>query len=1314
MRFPQRARLTFVLWLLLVAAAAQHPVITEVLPSNHTVNMDPDRYAFSDWIELHNPYGTSLSLTGYWLSTRRSLSQRWRFPYGSTIPAGGYLLLWADSTLLRQRALHLPFRLQREGGTVYLWHSDRIVDSLPYPPMLPDISWGLPGGGGEAGFFPHPTPGAPNGRDAAPWVLPSLPPSFSREGGFYENKVKVYLYSKAPEAVIHYTLDGSEPGLSSPLYQGPIEISSNTVLRAAAWEPGHLRSEVRTETYFIQEDVALPVISLAIDPYYFWDDSVGFYVEGTNGLTGWQTGHGPSPKSNFNCDWKRPVNITFFDERHRKGFSADGQVKVYGGWTRGAVIKSLALYTYKPIDYRLFPERAETRYTSFILRNGGNEWARTRLRDAVLQSLAINQADVDLQANRPAVLFINGEFWGVMNIREKINADYIRTHYGIRQDRIDYIESYRTLKAGDWEHYRRMRDFLATHDLADPASFLTFNTMVDVEEMLNYFMVGIYSGHGDWIYNRNNNLRLWRPRRDGGRWRWLLYDCDGAFTSPNARGISAALNASDILAAVLKNEQARRYFVNTFTALLNNAFTPERAVHMVDSLKRLYEHDMPRHIAKWRNTDAAGNPAWWKDPSNDRYIQGQDGYGGPCLSGYSQWEKYFSYFRYVASARTPALLKELHDLFGLGDAREVRLSMVPSAGGQLSVNGVSVHEPDHHGTWFEGQTIILEAEARPGYQFKGWYSARMKAVPLVPSGAVWRYLDDGSDQGTAWRDPAYDDSHWKSGAAQLGYGDGDEVTTVSYGPDADNKYLTTWFRKHFDVPAPLPQGELRLDLLADDAAIVYLNGQEVVRENLPAGTVNYRTAAVSAVGGEAEKQYKTSYIPASLLREGENLLAVEIHQVSPVSSDISFDLMLATEEVGIEDLPVSREARIRLTITEDTALVALFDSSAKKNTLFINEVMPRNHYLPTVSPTRFTDWIELYNLGDEAVSLEGLYLTPNRENPIYCPYRPLPGEDILEAKEHLTLWADGSEVSHGRHLNFKLQGGDGAVYLFRRMGGEMVLLDSVVYEDVPLEMALARLPDGSGPWQLTDAPTAGRDNRLWFAPPMNGIRINEIHVAEDPRENEWIELYNANDVAVDAGGLFLTDDLDRPGRWRLPLRRPWQTLIPPHGYLVIGNLQSPWRGHLQLSFDFDARQGETGLAVWENDRLRYLDYQRYRTAAGMPTTGRFPDGAGSWQPLAVATPGEGNILTATPTLSLAKISIHPNPTEGRLFLRLGDPLPPDPIVVRILSLTGRVLATYRYAPSKVLTLDLQDLQKGVYLLETTAGSRSYRCRLVIR
>lgn len=164
---------------------------------------------------------------------------------------------------------------------------------------------------------------------------------------------------------------------------------------------------------------------------------------------------------------------------------------------------------------------------------------------------------------------------------------------------------------------------------------------------------------------------------------------------------------------------------------------------------------------------------------------------------------------------------------------------------------------------------------------------------LIPSGATWKFLDNGSNQGTAWRTPSFNDSAWASGPAELGYGDGDEATVVSFGPDPNNRYITTYFRHTFNVADPSGFTGLVLDVLRDDGMVVYINGTEVARDNMPSGTISFNTLATTALGVPQEATFFRYNVPATSLIAGANVIAVEIHQANATSSDVSFNLQLA-------------------------------------------------------------------------------------------------------------------------------------------------------------------------------------------------------------------------------------------------------------------------------------------------------------------------------------------------------------------------------------------------------------------------------------
>ena len=210
--------------------------------------------------------------------------------------------------------------------------------------------------------------------------------------------------------------------------------------------------------------------------------------------------------------------------------------------------------------------------------------------------------------------------------------------------------------------------------------------------------------------------------------------------------------------------------------------------------------------------------------------------------------------------------------------------------------------------------------------------SELQAGSYLNADSSWRYLDDGSNQGTAWQTVGFDDGGWSTGSAQLGYGDGDESTVVSFGSNSSNKFITTWFRKNFDITDASRIVDIAVNLLADDGAVVYVNGIEVVRSNMPAGDINYNTQAVNTIGGGAESRYTSFALDSNLLQTGSNLIAVEVHQKSASSSDLSFNLSITGSETSLPpetEAPNVPESLIGLAV--DSTRINLFWDASTDN-----------------------------------------------------------------------------------------------------------------------------------------------------------------------------------------------------------------------------------------------------------------------------------------------------------------------------------------------------------------------------------------------
>ena len=273
-----------VLLILHATTRGQSPeiLINEFLASNQTVNRDPEFKEFSDWIELYNTTHGAMDLSGYYVTDDLDEPLKWRIPDGTRIPGTGFLLLWADG---RNTGLHTSFKLDKEGEQLGLYTPGGVpVDTLSFDTQQDDMSYGRLGNDADQwSFFSPPSPGAVNDPQDSVEVTPQ--PIFSITGGFYQG-AQMLRFQNSGQIDIYYSLDGTPPDDSALPYRAPITLKATTAVRAIGYKRGAAPSAVVTHTYFIDEAIHLPFISIVTDPDNFFSDERGIYVTGTNGK-GW-------------------------------------------------------------------------------------------------------------------------------------------------------------------------------------------------------------------------------------------------------------------------------------------------------------------------------------------------------------------------------------------------------------------------------------------------------------------------------------------------------------------------------------------------------------------------------------------------------------------------------------------------------------------------------------------------------------------------------------------------------------------------------------------------------------------------------------------------------------------------------------------------------------------------------------------------------------------------------------------------------------------------------------------------------------------
>lgn len=479
-----------------------------------------------DWIELYNPGSSPVSLGGWSLTDKPDNPRKWIIPEATVIRPRGFCVFFADK---KNRGNHTNFKLDPSGEYVGLSHAKGdLVDSITYENQQHHASTGrFPDGAPGWFVFSDPTLGAPNTRESLTVPITQkikrlqIPAPFvSPAGGSYTTSKRITITTDVPTATIHYTTDGSLPTEDSPVSHEPLTITQTTVLRCRAFTKGNQGSATSTQTYLIGEPTHLPVLSLVTDPANLWDAETGIYIKGNQ----WKR-HGYNKSLyNWKQSWKRPCNVEFFDTEQTEKINIPAKIKISGGRSRNFPQKSFTLALPGKSDemfrYPFFPHKNIPASKTILLRNSGDDWQYTMFRDILMQSLLIHRMDIDMQDAQPAVVFLNGEYWGIYNIREKLDKYYLQANHHCDPKAIDLIKTYSDIKAGDLSAYQAMLRFIGSHDLTDSQNYETITRQIAIDEYINYQLAQIFYDNCDWP---DNNIAWWRERNAQGRWRWIRW-----------------------------------------------------------------------------------------------------------------------------------------------------------------------------------------------------------------------------------------------------------------------------------------------------------------------------------------------------------------------------------------------------------------------------------------------------------------------------------------------------------------------------------------------------------------------------------------------------------------------------------------------------------------------------------------------------------------------------------------------------------------------------------------------------------------------
>lgn len=606
---------------------------------------------------------------------------------------------------------HTNFSISTEGEPIFLTNaSGKIVHQTDSTVVPNDVSRGLsPDGSGKWVFFAEPTPNAANTTKAYASAKTNEV-TFSLSGGLQTERQDLILTSAAGTP-IYYTTDGSVPTKESKLYTEPLWLGTTTVVRAISYCDSLLPGQPATRSFiFPDHEITLPVMALVTASSNLYDYNYGIYVEGPNAEAS-----DPHYGANYWQDWERPIHVEYYLPDGQNVINQDAGVKITGAYSRMSAQKSLAIHARKSygkshFDYQFFSSKNISSFKSFNLRNSGNDFGNTHIRDAMITNLVRNN-NVDIQAYQPVVVYLNGNYWGIMNLRERLGKNYLEENFSyVDADAVDYIKNRNEVKEGSYEHYQAMLDFIQDNSLADDENYQYVKTLMDIDEYVEYMVTEIYCKNTDWP---GNNIKYWRPQTADGRWRWMLFDTDFGFNiwsnndyetdmisfclASNSSGYANASWATFLLRNLVKNADFKRDFINRFADRLNCEFLPETVNALIDSLDVNITPEIKYHIKRWNHGESY---------RNDR----------------------LNAMRTFAEERPSYLREHIRDHFSAGKDVKITLGANDSRAGYIQLNSLTLNNFPWSGTYFSKVPVSLRAVARPGYKFVRWVDSDDQTV----------------------------------------------------------------------------------------------------------------------------------------------------------------------------------------------------------------------------------------------------------------------------------------------------------------------------------------------------------------------------------------------------------------------------------------------------------------------------------------------------------------------------------------------------------------------------------------------------------
>ena len=1056
--------------------------------------------------------------------------------------------------------------------------------------------------------------------------------------------------------------------------------------------------------------LSIPTWSITTDIENLFDDQTGIYA---NAL---QDGR----------EWERPASVELLNPDGSEGFQVNAGIRIRGGFSRVASNPKHSFrlffrseYGDSELDYAVHGDRGVDTFEKIDLRTAQNySWSKDGDSDnnfIIDQFNRENQLALGQPSTRSSWLhlYLNGQYWGLFQTQERADADFAESYLGGDADDYDVIKPdagprrpyTNAATDGDLVAYNALyQQALAraadgtTPAFIDNAAYYeaqglnpdgtpnaSFETLLDVDNLIDYMTLILQSGNfdapitqfGNPSNRRLNNYNAIRSRTGDEGFQFFVHDAEhsyksvdedrnGPYNHPNFETGVDYFNPQWLHQQLMANDEYRIAFADRIQEVFFNG-----GVLSTESLLARYDG-----LAEQIDEAIIGESARWGDAQTTN----------PLLR--SDWVKAVAELRTdIISQRNDEFLDQLRStvlelrnspndtdfnrtvqapLFPSIDAPEFIVEGTPQHGGLVNVgDGLQL-------TNTSGGTLYYTTDGTDPREVGGavnsaaqTYDGSTSSSTVFGTGSSWRYNDSGQNLGTNWRNPNFNDSGWDVGDARFGNGDTGLPIETQTAPASET--ITTYFRKQFTLTDDFDFASISIN--RDDAVVVYLNGTEVVRDNnFPSGTITYLTQASNAISGNAESQYNSFDIPASLLINGVNTLAVEVHQASNTSSDLAFDAALTVGQ-SVSGTPVaintttpvlSRALSSNGTWSAlQSATFVVADGIASSSNIRVSEI----NYNPVDGGAEF---IELQNIGGATVDLSGVTLTEGPSVPLTLADGTTldPGQfgllvsdvaafavaypnvdpalilgtfegGLSNSGEDITLVAaDGSEIA-----DFEYSDSDPFPIATDGAGASLELISPAT---TPAEQ-LGKFYAYQSSFAIGGTPGAAAA----IAP---SVVINEVFAHSDAPNVDFIELRNNGSSSVNVGGWYLSDSADALNSFQIPAG----TVISAGGYLVFDEIDFNSASSGANAFALSSEGDEVWLTSGTGDSTRFIDALDFGATFNSQSIGRSADGTGRLLPSASRTPGTENSAAAVSPLVISEVNYHPDsPSDSDLAIEPG-------------------------------------------------------------